>query len=114
MRNTFIDECPNKTCVNEIIDTIHASFPSKDPDRLLDEDSILTSKKFRFTGRDLYRLLMVIEEKYRIYFQPAEILENGFRSPKEIARLVNARRIVLKAPLKAEEMEGDDSNECCY
>lgn len=114
MTRNAVDRASDIVSVDEVIGIIHSYFPSKDPDGRLNENSILTSRAFRFSGKDLYRLLMVIEEEYCVYYQPDEIKKNGFKSPGDIAKLVNARRIVSGTASADCEKKGEGNNECCY
>lgn len=48
----------------------------------------LTAKPFRLAGIDLYVLLLVVEEKFQVYFQPNIIRKWKFNSVREIQNLI--------------------------
>lgn len=78
--------------VEEVIDVIHAYFPTKDPDGRMKPCSKLTSEEFRFSGADLYRMLMLLEEHFVVYCDPSSISQIGFNNPSDIASLLNTCR----------------------
>lgn len=48
----------------------------------------LTAPPFCFGGTDLYRFLMLVEERFAITIQPEDIRQYGFRTIDEIVRMV--------------------------
>ena len=51
-------------------------------------DPPLTAPPFYFAGTDLYRLLMLVEERFSIIIQSEDIRAHGFRSINEIVTMI--------------------------
>lgn len=53
----------------------------------------LTAPPFNLYGADLYRLLLCVEEKLQLYFEPEVIRHFGFHTIRDIVHLVNIYQI---------------------
>lgn len=51
-------------------------------------DVLLTGNPFFLSGKNLFRLLMVLEEEYGVYCSPENIRKYGFRTIYECSRLI--------------------------
>ena len=100
--------------VEEVIDVIHTFFPTKDPNGRMVPDSKLTSTEFRFSGGDLYRMLLVLEERFVVYCDPSDISQIGFNSPSDIASLLNTCRTASRKNALLETQERDEHYERCH
>lgn len=74
--------------MSALFDIMHRNFPFKSDDIEVKSDVRLTSPKIGFNNMELYELLMCIEARFSVSFEPQEIRSKGFDTLNKICDLV--------------------------